>query len=220
MFHVADHWLMRRLQASVPSKQVRSGWPSAGNAKKSALFVQLIQVRPLGSTSTARRLPLVFSLDYLLIPSGGTTAHRHELLGKAATIVAEDSSLRFSSDPLPAELHATAQGWVPYLRVNTQWHADRPAAEVPPVTEVELSATPHSDVSGVLIGPGGKPLAHEPVAIPALGRHTTSGPDGRIRFPALPHKPGRTLTLQLRGRSWAVRPGKQPFTLHVTPKEP
>ena len=220
MFHSTDTWLHHRLGAQMSARQLRCGWPPSKKPKIPQLFYQLIQVRPHANHGTGRRLPLVFSVDYLLIPHAVKDTNRQELLGKAALAVAEDPELSFSNEPLPGELHIAAQTWIPYLRVQTLWRHERPIADAPMVEHVDINHAPQQNVSGILLGPTGKPMAGEAIRIPAHARVSHSDEAGIFHFPALHHHPGRELTFSIRGRLFPLITGKRSLTIHYTPKEP
>ncbi len=219
MFHNTDTWLQQRLITHLPKGSVRAGWPTVKNPKKPLLFYQLLHVQPQSSNAATRRLPLTFSVDYILIPTASTSAKRHELLGKTAICVAEEDNLSFINEPIPETLLPPSHNFIPYLRVRTLWRHERAAKPVPPVTIVDIHDAQRQDVHGVFIDPNGKPMAHETISIPALNVSAQSNERGQFHFANIFHQPGRELVLHMRGRDWVVTPNKRPLTIHFTPKE-
>jgi hypothetical protein len=156
---------------------------------------------------SSQRPHLQPALRYLVTTTAKEPQEAHRLLGALLFAAMDHPDFEVELEPLPAAVWSALQ--IPpkpsfVLRVplpRTRSRPPTPLVRQPP-TLVEAALT---NFYGLLLGPGGYPVAGAQVELPALNRSTRSDPRGRFQLDGVPIAPhAKQLTIQARGRTLAV----------------
>jgi hypothetical protein len=155
----------------------------------------------------ARRTPLQLALRYLVSTWGGDPQTAHRLLGDLVLSAMQQEDFEVQLSPLPPELWL-ALGATPRPSFVLQVPVRQPRPEVtaPPVrTPLVVKGVALARLAGVVLGPGGVPVAAAHVEIPSAGVGTWTDASGRFFFPGVPAEPATKLVrVSARGRQLDV----------------
>jgi hypothetical protein len=167
--------------------------------------------------------PLQFDLRYLVTTWAATAPEAHRLLGELVMAAMDAPDILVDLRPLEPNTWR-ALGMVPQPSCILQLPVRKPrtAPLRPVVTEpLSIRSVAAGPLHGVVLGPGGRPLARAVVEIPGLQLATRTDGAGRFHFSTVPAAEHVTsLTVRAKGhltrvavpeRSWPM----EPLTIHV-----
>ncbi len=145
----------------------------------------------LGSAPPARsvrRVPLQFSVCYLITVSAETPERAHHLLGELVFAALEAPDFEVDLSTIPLELW-TALGVPPQPALRLRVPVRRARAE-PNVRRVRFPlvtrTVPNEVLLGRVVGPGDVPIPGALVELPMLKLSTRTDARGSFRFPLVP----------------------------------
>jgi len=168
--------------------------PSEGRQGHGA-SVYLLDLSPQLASRGAVRPPLQLWLRYLVTTWAEDPAAANRLLVDLAYAALEQMDLEIEPQPLPAET----------------WTALKTVAKPSFVMRVMVRRARAQPVAGIVRGPGGIALAGASVALPSVGRETTTDGRGRFVFAGVPGPPLSTsLVIRAKGTETIVKLPKDP----------
>jgi hypothetical protein len=166
------------------------------------------------------RVPLQFTLVYLVTVWGYEPEEAHRLLGELIFAAMDSTDFELDLKSPPTEVWM-ALGLPPqpsfFLRAITR--RERPEPEIKYVRKpMVLRTTPLVALDGILLGPDDIPLAGARIDIPGMDVYTRTDRRGQFHFPSLPAEPRvKQLHIQAKGREMQVtiEPSDgQPIVIH------
>lgn len=153
------------------------------------------------------RVPLQFTLIYLVTVWGYESEDAHRLLGDLIFAAMDSNDVELDLKPLPYEAWM-AFGVPPqpsfFLRAIAR--RERPEPEVKYVRKpMVVKTTPLITLDGILLGPGDVPLTSARIDIPSMDVYTRTDRHGHFHFASLPAEPrAKQLHIQAKGREMHV----------------
>ncbi|MDY7227267.1 carboxypeptidase-like regulatory domain-containing protein [Hyalangium rubrum] len=187
----------------------------------------LLELGALPPARTGRRVPLQFSVCYLITVGAQTPERAHHLLGELVFSALEIADFEVELSPVPLELWATL-GVPPRPAFRVRVPVRRERAE-PNVQRVRFplvlrSASPE-ELRGRVVGPGDVPIPGALVELPSLKLGTRTDARGYFHFPLVP--PVESLGgLEVRAKgevlhvgAEALTPNQEPLVIRLPLKE-
>jgi hypothetical protein len=148
----------------------------------------LLELGAAPPARSVRRVPLQFSVCYLVTVGAETPERAHQLLGELVFAALEVPDLEVELSPVPLELW-TALGVAPRPAFRVRVPVRRERAE-PNVRRVRFpliaQMVPNEALLGCVVGPGDVPIPGALVEVPALKLSTRTDARGYFRFPLVP----------------------------------
>ena len=213
MIQNADRGVRDWAAGVLPGVEVALGPPAEpGSSARASLHLAELADGPGIRTEHGKPPPVQIELRYLVTTAAPAPEEAHDLLGRLLVAAVERTEYQVDLTPPPGAMW-TALGVAPRpaftLRVPLVVERQAPRAKT--VREVRLSAGPSRSLRGVVLGPGGQPVAAASVELPALGLHATTDRRGRFAFGRVPSGPGaRRAVVRARGKQTSVQLGDSP----------
>jgi hypothetical protein len=187
--------LMRWIEDRLPGEKV------VAESNEGGVSIHLAGLAPRIVPHHPLRKSAVLALDYLIAARQSDPLEAHRAVGELAFAALDHDEYQLVGDASVAEISqrlgmAPAPGIV--IRVELRREAVRPSAPLvrhPPLTRLE----PLDEITGLVVGPGGTPIANALVLLTGSNRSVTTGPDGRFRF-AIPAGSPAQVTARARSR--------------------
>lgn len=200
--------------------------PQRGS-REPGVSLYLLELGSSLPTRTGRRVPLQFSVSYLITVGAETPERAHHLLGELVFAALESPEFEVELAPVPLELWA-ALGVPPQPAFRLRLPVRRERAE-PGFTRVRAPLVIHTSPSeallGCVVGPGDVPIPGAVVALPTLKLSTRTDARGYFRFPFVPALETlgglevRTKGEVLHVGAEALAPAERPLVIRLPLKE-
>jgi hypothetical protein len=225
MIDAVDRELEAWVQGVVGDLPVALTLPDASAAAPgpSGVRCYLLELADRAPLRQLQRAPLQFDLRYLVTTWAPTAPEAHRLLGELVIAAMDAPDLVVDLRPLEAGTWR-ALGLVPQPSCILQLpvRKPRPTPETAFVTEpLSIRTVAVGPFQGVVLGPGGRPLAGAIVEIPGLQLATRTDASGRFHFSTVPTAEHPTsLTVRAKGHLTRVAVPErslpmEPLTIHV-----
>ncbi len=202
----ADTMVLEWVRTAVPDAQIFFGPPGAqaDQAEISLYLMALADAPPLRGPG---RVPLQIQAQYLVTVAGSdqSTAHqqlnalifaalRHPMFEVTFTALSPQFWSAFHVIPQPAFVLA-----IPIV-------VEQPLPDIPIVREPPtIDGVPMTVLRGVLLGPGGIPLANATVEYPSLQRKVQTDARGEFTLRAIPREPqAKALRVKAKGKIFDI----------------
>ncbi len=210
--------------ANVAGKVKVSLEPPRDDVSGSGVSLYLLDVSPTPPPRDPGRPLSQLVLRYLVTAWGEEPAAAHRLLAELAFAALETPGFELELEPPPLALwRALGARPQPAFLLKLPARRERPLKLAPLVRlPLQIDVAPLTALSGQVLGPGGIPIAGARVELPAAGKATRTGADGRFHFAAVPAAgDSRPLTITAKGRVLAVeaKGQPQPMVVHFQPIE-
>ncbi|MGO8917416.1 MAG: hypothetical protein ACLQJR_16030 [Stellaceae bacterium] len=200
MIEQVDEQLKNWLASIVGGVEVSLAAPvSAGKGRAIGLYLlELIQAPVLRGSKPP---PLQILLRYLVTADAERPEDAHRMLGDLIFAAMDSPDLEVESEPVPLALwSALGVAPRPAFILRAPARVERPQPKARRVGSLVITQAPLAPLDGVVLGPGGVPLAGAEVELPALQLFTRTDYKGRFRFPtAAPGKDGTFVRVKARG---------------------
>lgn len=170
-----------------------------GPACISCYLLEVSEEPPLRGMNHA---PLQFACHILITCKAPTQLESSSLLGRLIFAAMQHEEYKALLRPQPAELwRALGVKPMPSLLVRIPVRLERPRTPAPRVRQpLDVASSPLAQLSGVVLGPGGTPLADARVELPSLQRSTRTDAAGRFCIPGIALEPqAKQLRISARG---------------------
>ncbi|HEX8702964.1 MAG TPA: carboxypeptidase regulatory-like domain-containing protein [Myxococcaceae bacterium] len=179
-------------------------------SREPGVSLYLLELGAMPPARTGRRVPLQFSVCYLITVGAETPERAHRLLSELIFAALETPEFEVELAPVPLELW-TALGVPPQPAFRLRMPVRRERAE-PNIARVRgplvLQSSPSEALLGCVVGPGDVPIPGAVVELPTLNLSTRTDSRGYFRFPFLP--PLQTLgALEVRAKGEVLRVGAE-----------
>jgi Pvc16 N-terminal domain len=185
-----------------PGVKVALTAPSDGRSGAGvSLFLMDIASRP--PMRGQRRAPLQLVLRYLVSAWADDPVAEHRLLGDLVAAAMQEEAFEVVLAPTPpATWLALGAAPRPAFVLQLPVRQARPEPVAPRVRgPLVMEGVALAPLTGVVLGPGGVPVASARVQVPSADAVAETDPEGRFRFAALPVEPRRKLVrVRARGR--------------------
>jgi hypothetical protein len=200
--------------------------PARGPLER-GVSLYLLELGPLPPARTGRRVPLQFSVTYLITVAAETPEQAHRQLSELVFAALEAPEFEVELTPVPLELWA-ALGVPPQpcFRLRVPVRREQAEPRIPRVrVPLVIQAGPSEALLGCVVGPGDVPIPGAVVELPTLRLTTRTDARGYFRFPFVP--PLKTLGgLEVRAKgevlhvgAEALAPAEGPLVIRVPLKE-
>lgn len=156
--------------------------------REHGVSLYLLELGSAPPARSVRRVPLQFSVCYLLTVSAETPERAHQLLGELVFAALEAPEFEADLTPISLELW-TALGVPPQPAFRLRLPVRRERAE-PNIRRVRFPLVTHTVPNEVLlgrvVGPGDVPIPGALVDLPSLKLSTRTDARGSFRFPLVP----------------------------------
>jgi hypothetical protein len=160
----------------------------ARNTGVHGISLYLLELGAAPPARSVRRVPLQFSVCYLITVSAETPERAHQLLGELVFAALENPDFEAELTSIPLELW-TCLGVPPQPAFRVRLPVRRVRPE-PPLRRVRFplftQMSPNEALLGRVLGPGDVPLPGALVALPSLKLSTRTDARGSFRFPFVP----------------------------------
>jgi hypothetical protein len=211
MIDRADEKVLAWARAAVPDAEVAIAPPPAAGTG-AGVRIHLLSIHPVAAMRGMKRPPLELSLRYLVTAVAEDDADAHRWLGALAFGALDVADWQVERTPPPIELWlAFGVAPQPAFIVAVPLRLERPEKEVPLVRlPPVVKSTPITELAGVIVGPGGMPIAGASIEIPSLQLDARTDPDGAFRFPSVPATSAVSLVVRAKRlvRNVRARPGE------------
>jgi hypothetical protein len=201
VIEVVDAELVKWLSTVVAPAAVMLG-PPAAVPDGTGITCHLLALVPTPTARGNRRPPVQAMARYLVTAAAATPLDAHRLLGQVLVAAADRPDLDLEHHEPPVGLWP-ALGVAPQpaisLRVPVRWPRDEPRA---PLVREPLRVEWHEarPVAGVVVSPGGTPVARAEVRLPGVDAPTWTEHDGTFVVPGVPVPSGALpVTVTARG---------------------
>jgi hypothetical protein len=158
------------------------------SVREHGVSLYLLELGSAPPARSVRRVPLQFSVCYLITVSAETPERAHKLLGELVFAALEAPDFEVDLTAIPLELW-TALGVPPQPAFRVRLPVRRERAE-PNVRRVRFPLVTHTVPNEVLlgrvVGPGDVPIPGALVELPSLKLSTRTDARGSFRFPLVP----------------------------------
>jgi hypothetical protein len=158
------------------------------NLREHGVSLYLLELGSAPPARSVRRVPLQFSVCYLITVSAETIERTHQLLGELVFAALETPDFEVDLSAIPVEMW-TALGAPPQPAFRLRVPVRRERAE-PNVRRVRFPLVTHMVPNEVLlgrvVGPGDVPIPGALVELPMLKLSTRTDARGSFRFPLVP----------------------------------
>jgi hypothetical protein len=188
------------------------------SVERQGVHLYLLELGAAPPARSVRRVPLQFSICYLITASADTPERAHQLLGALVFAALEHPDFEVELTPVPLELW-TALGVVPQPAFRLRLPVRRERAE-PNLRRVHFPlvthTAPNEALLGHVVGPGDVPIPGALVELPALKLSTRTDARGSFRFPLVPPREsmGR---LEVRAKGEVLHVGMEALTSEEGP---
>jgi hypothetical protein len=183
------------------------------NSVGQGVSLYLLELGSAPPTRSVRRVPLQFSVCYLITVGGETPERAHQLLSELIFSALETPDFDVDLNPLPLALwSALAIPPQPAFRVRLPVRRERPEPHVRRVHFPLITQTvPNEVLLGRVVGPGEVPIPGALVDLPSLKLSTRTDARGCFRFPLVPSRAsiGR---LEVRAKGEVLHVGAETLT--------
>ncbi|WP_224248375.1 carboxypeptidase regulatory-like domain-containing protein [Hyalangium gracile] len=150
----------------------------------------LLELGAAPPARSVRRVPLQFSVCYLITVGAESPQRAHQLLGELVFSALETPDFEVDLSPIPLELWtALALPPRPAFRVRLSVRRER---EEPHIRRVRFplvtQTVPNEALLGRVVGPGDVPIPGALVELPTLKLSTRTDARGGFRFPLVPSR--------------------------------
>jgi hypothetical protein len=161
--------------------------PDRGSLEQ-GVSLYLLELGAAPAARTGRRVPLQFSVCYLITVGAETPERAHELLGELVFAALEAPDFEVELAPVPLELWATlGVAPRPAFRLRLPVRRERAEPQVPRVRfPLVVQTSPSEALRGCVVGPGDVPIPGAVVELPTLKLSTRTDARGWFRFPFVP----------------------------------
>ncbi|MFL5345371.1 MAG: carboxypeptidase-like regulatory domain-containing protein [Hyalangium sp.] len=178
----------------------------------------LLELGTAPPARSVRRVPLQFSVCYLITVGAETPERAHQLLGELVFSALETPEFEVDLGPVPLQLWtALAIPPQPAFRVRLPVRRERPEPQIRRVHFPLVTQTvPNEVLLGRVVGPGEVPIPGALVELPALKLTTRTDARGCFRFPLVPSRAalGR---LEVRAKGEVLRVGAEALSAEEGP---
>jgi hypothetical protein len=158
------------------------------SVREHGVSLYLLELGSAPPARSVRRVPLQFSVCYLITVSAETPERAHQLMGELVFAALEAPGFEVDLTAIPLALW-TALGVPPQPALRLRLPVRRERAE-PNVRRVRFPLVTHTVPNEVLlgrvVGPGDVPIPGALVELPALKLSTRTDARGTFRFPLVP----------------------------------
>jgi hypothetical protein len=200
--------------------------PERGSLEQ-GVSLYLLELGAAPPARSGRRVPLQFSVCYLITVGAQTPERAHHLLGELVFSALEVPDFEVELAPVPLELWA-ALGVPPRpaFRLRLPVRRERAEPSIPRVRfPLAVQASPSEALLGCVVGPGDVPIPGALVELPTLKLSTRTDARGCFRFPFVPAL-GSLGGLEVRAKgevlhvgSEALAPTEGPLVIRLPLKE-
>jgi hypothetical protein len=158
------------------------------SARQQGVSLYLLELSSAPPARSMRRVPLQFSVCYLVTVSAESPERAHHLLGELVFSALETPEFEVDLSAIPLELW-TALGVPPQpaFRLRLPVRRERPEPNVRRVSfPLVTQMIPKEALLGRVVGPGDVPIPGALVDLPALKLSTRTDARGCFRFPLVP----------------------------------
>ncbi len=148
----------------------------------------LLELGSAPPVRSMRRVPLQFSVCYLVIAGADTPERAHQLIGELLFSALETPEFEVDLSPVPVALwSALGLAPQPAFRVRLPVRRERPEPQLHRVRfPLVTQAVPNEALLGRVVGPGDVPIPGALVELPSLKLSTRTDARGGFRFPLVP----------------------------------
>jgi hypothetical protein len=180
--------------------------------REHGVSLYLLELGAAPPTRSMRRVPLQFSVCYLITVRAEMPERAHQLLGELVFAALEAPDFEVDLTPIPAELWTALRvPPQPAFRVRLPVRRERPEPNLRRVRFPLVTHTvPNEVLLGRVVGPGDVPIPGALVELPALKLSTRTDARGGFRFPLVPslESVGR---LEVRAKGEVLQVGAEAF---------
>ncbi|MBN1206807.1 MAG: carboxypeptidase regulatory-like domain-containing protein [Myxococcaceae bacterium] len=212
MIHEVDQRLKAWVGELVGDTPVSLAVPDRSTLEN-GVSLYLLELGAAPPARSVRRVPLQFSVCYLITVGAETPERAHQLLGELVFAALETPDFEVELAPVPLELWA-ALGVSPRPGFRLRLPVRRERAE-PRFQRVRFplitQTLPNEALLGRVVGPGDVPIPGALVELPALKLSTRTDARGSFRFPLVPPREaiGR---LEVRAKGEVLHVGAEALT--------
>ena len=183
--------------------------PERGSAER-GVSLYLLELGAAPPARSGRRVPLQFSVCYLITVDAETPEQAHHLLGELLFAALEAPDFEVELAPVPLELwSALGMPPQPAFRLRLPVRRERAEPSTPRVRfPLAIQASPTEALRGCVVGPGDVPIPGALVELPTLRLSTRTDSRGWFRFPFVPPL-GSLGGLEVRAKGEVLRVGAE-----------
>jgi len=161
--------------------------PESVNVKP-AVSVYLMDINQNTGNNNSRRLPIQFSLSYLILTWSDNEKKAHELLGKIIVAAMDNEKFEVQLGPISENVwSAFGVSPRPGLIIRVPLTIERPQSQVPPIrSPIELIPTDLVPLRGVVLSPQRKPMADVNIELSDHRIKTRTDRNGNFYFRSVP----------------------------------
>jgi len=192
-----DRELAQWISGVVDGVDVHLSPPSDGVGERPSVYLHLMELTPAAPTQQVPRPQPEMALRYLVTTAAGQAAIAHRVLGTLAEAAARRRDLTVEFKPPAPELwQAFGVSPRPAFSILHRWLLGEAKTLVRVRTPAEIRIEHGRSLCGVVVTPGGLPVANARVELPGHASAVRTDRVGRFRFGAVPGG--------LRGRSLRI----------------
>ena len=219
MFHNTCNDVASWLKTVSGAQSLKWSLPT-NDSTKSTLWCHLHSVEPESHGANAAQLNLNFRLRFIACPTSKKSAEQQEMLGKIAIAVQEEASAEWITQPLsPNPWLTTTHPQIASINFSMPAVWERKPKIAPLVNEAVIHQNSMHDIEGTVLGPNKKHMPYEVVRLPEYNLNTQCDNHGGFNFKNIPISIGRSLTLEVRNKTYQKTFNQKPITLRYVATE-